>query len=323
MFTMLGIGHFLRRILPVSLEQLDIYPDHKSGAYFAKFQADTFVSDLADFMGGYKTLFEGSGFEYSDTVEYQYGDDIRRIDWNQSAKYGDLWVKQYQEERGREVLFLVDVSASMTVSLAEIGSQHFFEVLALLGLASIEMKDRLGLITFSDKVRSLSRPSGDRSIVSQVLDKILCDLKQNTLNGRSFSSVTDALETARRVLKGRSVIFIVSDFINLDGMERIGELTQAHQIVFVRLKTDRKKLLRSKGILEARDSENHESTVVDLSDTQTRLQMDNFIDEQLNKYQKIMIRSNISELLIESDLDPKESISSFFRKTINIRRASS
>ena len=121
MFTLPGIDHFFRSILPNSLNQLDIYRDQNVSRSVAGYQRDNFVSDLADFMGGYKPAFKGSGYEYSDTVEYQYGDDIRHIDRNQSAKYGDLWVKQYQEERGLEVLFLVDVSSSMIPPLYEIG----------------------------------------------------------------------------------------------------------------------------------------------------------------------------------------------------------
>ena len=71
MFTLSGIEHFFQRILPNSLDQLDISPDHKSGAYVPDYQRDAFVSDLADFMGGYKAVFQGSGFEYADTVQYQ------------------------------------------------------------------------------------------------------------------------------------------------------------------------------------------------------------------------------------------------------------
>jgi len=325
MFTLPGIDHFFRSILPNSLNQLDIYRDQNVSRSVAGYQRDNFVSDLADFMGGYKTAFKGSGYEYSDTVEYQYGDDIRHIDWNQSAKYGDLWVKQYQEERGREVLFLVDVSSSMIPPLYEIGYQRFFGVLALLGFAAIEMKDRIGLITFSDKVISLSKPSGDRSKVGHVLGEILSDLRQSALSGTHCSSIVDGLEAAKRVLKGRSIIFIVSDFISVDGIDRVGELAPAHQIVFVRLKSDVDpvKLQRLGGIIEARDAENHESIIVDLSDDKTRLGIRDFIDEQASRYQRVMMGNNINEVLIEGELDPRESVSSFFRKFADIGRSSS
>lgn len=323
MFTLSGIDHFFQRVLPNSLDQLDIYPHHKFGADVPGYQGDIFVSDLADFMGGYKAVFKGRGFEYADTVQYQYGDDIRHIDWNQSAKYGDLWVKQYQEERGREVLFLVDVSSSMVPSLYGVGYQRFFGVLALLGFAAIEMKDRVGLITFSERVISLSQPSADRSKVGHVLSEILSDLQQNTHSGAHFSSIVDGVEAAKRVLKARSVIFIVSDFASVDGIERIGELALTHQIALIRLKTDPQKILRQRGIFEARDAETHESTIVDLSDDQTRLAIHNFINQQMSKYQKLMAGNNINELLIEAELDPKELVSSFFQKALDIRRSSS
>ena len=323
MFTLSGIEHFFQQLLPNSLDQFDIYPDHKSGADVLEYQKEAFVSDLTDLMGGYKAVFKGSGFEYADTVQYQYGDDVRHIDWNQSAKYGDLWVKQFQEERGREVLFLVDVSSSMIPSLYGIGYQRFFGVLALLGFAAIEMKDRVGLITFADRVVSLSQPSADRSKVGQVLGEILFDLQQNSHSGAHFSSIADGVETAKRVLKGRSIIFIVSDFVSLDGIERIGELALAHQIVFIRIKSDPRKILGLRGIFEARDAESYESTIVDLSDVQTRLAIENSINQQMSEYQKLMAGHNTEELLIAAELDPKELVSSFFQKALDIGRSRS
>ena len=187
------------------------------------------------------------------------------------------------------------------------------------------MKDRIGLITFSDKVISLSKPSGDRSKVGHVLGEILSDLRQSALSGTHCSSIVDGLEAAKRVLKGRSVIFIVSDFISVDGIDRVSELASANQIVFVRLKSDVDpvKLQRLGGIIEARDAENHESIIVDLSDDKTRLGIRDFIDEQASRYQRVMMGNNINEVLIEGELDPKESVSSFFRKFADIGRSSS
>ena len=162
--------------------------------------------------GGYHSVFKGQGMEFSEVREYQYGDDVRSIDWNVTSRMGRPFVKKYQEERELTVVLVVDVSASGTFGSAEqVKSEVMAEICALLAFSAIRNNDRVGLILFTEHVEKFVPPAKGQRHVLRVIREILFHRPE----GRG-TDLNGALEYLGRVIRRRAVVFLVSDFLTSD-----------------------------------------------------------------------------------------------------------
>jgi len=166
------------------------------------------VKDL--FGGEYHSVFKGRGMTFSEVREYQPGDDIRLIDWNVTARHGSPFVKIFEEERELTVFLLVDVSRSGRFgSEAKFKSDLGAEIAAVLGFSAIKNNDKVGVILFSDEVEKYIAPKKGRSHVLRTVREILAFRGQ-----RAGTSIEAALQFLMKVAKRRSVVFLLSDFID-------------------------------------------------------------------------------------------------------------
>ncbi len=216
--------------------------------------------------GEYHSVFKGRGMEFSEVREYQFGDDVRTIDWNVTSRMGHPYVKRYVEERELTVILLVDFSAS-----GEFGSHRQFkreiaaEICALLAFSAIKNNDRVGLIAFTDRIETFLRPRKGNNHVLRVIRDVLY-----------FSPVgrrTDigmALRNLSRTITKRSVVFLVSDFLGEGYEQPLRIAARKHDLIAITMTDPREEDLPPLGLIDREDAGTGERIVVDTSDRRTR-----------------------------------------------------
>lgn len=203
----------------------------------------------SDLVGAYRSAFKGSGLEFDEVRAYQYGDDIRAIDWNVTAKMNETFIKKYKEEREINLSILFDVS----------GSEHFgdgqkyrigMELAALLGFCTLRNNDKFGLIAFAGSVEKFLKPGKGRNHVLTALSA-LYELEPQS----KTTNLAYALDFFRRTIKKRALLFVISDFLD-DGYEKaLMRLHHRHDVVLVRVYHPNESAAAFRGILPVTETE--------------------------------------------------------------------
>jgi uncharacterized protein (DUF58 family) len=216
--------------------------------------------------GEYHSVFKGRGMNFAEVREYQYGDDIRSIDWNVTARTGAPFVKVFEEERELTVMLAVDVSASGEFGTRErLKGELAVEICALLAFSAIKNQDKVGLIIFSDHVEKYVPPRKGKRHVLRVLRELLFHRPA----GRG-TDIGAALDYLNRVQRKRAVTFLVSDFRD-DGFQKALAVSgRRHDLVAVRVGDAREEEIPAVGLLELEDPETGERIVVNTSDERFR-----------------------------------------------------
>lgn len=216
--------------------------------------------------GSYHSVFKGRGMEFEEVREYTPGDDIRSIDWNVTARSGVPFVKTYREERELTVLLMVDLSGSTQFgSVAQFKCDLAAEVCSLLAFSAIKNNDRVGLLLFSDRVERFVPPKKGKNHVLRVIREVLGHEVR-----RSATNIPTAIEHAMRVLKRKSVVFLISDF-RAEGLRRpLAVINGRHDLVAVRIHDERERELPAAGFVAFEDPETGETIWADTFDAKFR-----------------------------------------------------
>ncbi len=218
------------------------------------------------FSGEYHSVFQGRGMNFAEVREYQYGDDIRSIDWNVTARTGTPFVKVFEEERELTVMLVVDVSASGNFGTRmRMKGDVAVEICALLAFSAIKNNDKVGLILFSDRIEKFVPPRKGRRHVLRVLRELLYHRPD-----RSGTDIRMALEYLTRVTRRRAVVFLVSDFLAGGFGRALNIAGRRHDTIAVRVRDRRETELPSIGLVEFEDAETGERFVVNTSDRSFR-----------------------------------------------------
>ncbi len=216
--------------------------------------------------GEYHSVFKGRGMEFSEVREYQYGDDVRSIDWNVTSRMGHAYVKVHVEERELTVILLVDFSGS-----GQFGTRRHFkreieaEICALLAFSAIKNNDRVGLIAFTDRIEKFLPPKKGKDHVLRVIREVLYFRPR----GRT-TDLGSALEHMSRAITKRSVVFVISDFL-AEGYERpLRVAARKHDLIALTVTDPREEELPPIGLIEMEDAETGGRTLVDASDRRVR-----------------------------------------------------
>ncbi len=222
------------------------------------------VNDV--FAGRYHSVFKGQGMEFQEVREYVPGDDIRSIDWNVTARTGSPHIKKFTEERELTVMLLVDISASNRFgSTAQLKRDLVAEIAAVLAFSAITNHDRVGLILFTDRVEKHIPPAKGPTHVLRVISEILAAKPQSPR-----TDIGPALEYLNRVVRRRSVAFLISDFIS-PPFDRILRVTaRRHDLVSLVVGDKRESALPSVGLVDFEDAETGQRIWVDTSHAPTR-----------------------------------------------------
>ena len=217
------------------------------------------VNDV--FSGEYHSVFKGRGMSFAEVREYRYGDDIRGIDWNVTARTGSPHVKVFEEERELTLMLVVDVSASAHFGTrARLKSELAAELCGVLAFSAIKNNDKVGLILFSDRIERFVPPRKGRRHALRVLRELLYHPAEGT-----GTDIAGALEYLARVTRRRAVAFLVSDFL-AEGYERaLSVAARRHDLVAVRVGDVREAEIPPMGLVEFEDPETAERVVVNTS----------------------------------------------------------
>ena len=265
------------------------------------------VNDV--FSGEYHSVFKGRGMEFSEVREYQIGDDIRTIDWNVTARMGHPFVKIFEEERELTVMLLVDVSSSGNFGTYErMKGEIAIEICALLAFSAIKNNDKVGLIIFTDKIEKFIPPKKGKSHVLRVLRELLYHKPQGTQ-----TNIAEALEYLNRITKRRSVVFLVSDFINAGYEKALQIANRRHDMVAITVTDPREIEMPDVGFIELEDAETGEVVLLDTSYSEVRSVYAKQSSQDIQSRNKLFKSINVDHIDIQTDKPYIEPLIKFFR----------
>lgn len=265
------------------------------------------VNDL--FGGEYHSIFKGRGMTFSEVREYQPGDDIRLIDWNVTARSNEPHVKVFEEERELTVYLVVDISSSGVFgSIDKFKKDIGTEIAAVLGFSAIKNKDKVGLILFSNDIEKYIPPKKGRSHVLRVIRELLYHKAKN--NGTNITHVLDfLLKVARR----KSVVFIISDFIDDEYLKQLRLVNQKHDVIGIRIYDPAELEFPDIGHQKIHDPETGESFWIDTRKTKERLSYNQQVMAQFKSVKKECDQIQFDLIDIATNEDFVEPLMKYFK----------
>ncbi|MAT39457.1 MAG: DUF58 domain-containing protein [Ectothiorhodospiraceae bacterium] len=261
------------------------------------------------FSGEYHSVFKGRGMHFSEVREYQYGDDVRAIDWNVSARFNKPFIKIFEEERELTLMFLVDFSGSQSY-----GSQEKFkhevasELCAVLAFSALKNNDKVGMIMFTDRIEKFIPPKKGRSHTLRILREFLAFEPEG-----SGTDIKAALEYLNGVLKKRAIVFLVSDFMD-EGYEMPMKIAaRRHDLIAVQLYDERERELPNVGLVKFTDAETGEDIWVDTSIKAVREQYRSDWEESRRKRERMFLTSNVDAMAVDVQGGYVQPLIEFFR----------
>ena len=265
------------------------------------------VNDL--FSGEYHSTFRGQGMEFEEVRQYEPGDDIRLIDWNVTARTGYPYVKKFREERELSVILLVDASSSGYFGTRDrFKNETAAELGALLAFSAIKNNDKVGLIVFTDTIEKFVPPQKGRSHVLRLIREILYFKPRG-----SGTDIAGALEYFNRVIRRRSVVFLISDFLSEGFYRPLQIVNRRHDVIAVKITDPRETDFDSLGLIELEDAETGEIIMVDTSSRRFRREFAARAEEDLQLLQKSFRLINLDFINIRTDRPYIGPLINFFR----------
>ena len=263
------------------------------------------------FAGEYHSAFKGRGMAFSEVREYQYGDDVRDIDWNVTARFGKPFVKVFEEERELTVMLLVDVSGSLDFGTQQqTKRQMATEVAATLAFSAIQNNDKIGVIFFSDKVEKFIPPKKGRKHILHIIRELLFFEPES-----QKTDIGAAIEYMTNAIKKRCTVFLLSDFF--DRKDYSNQLTIAnrrHDVVAIQVYDYRMTELPDVGIIKMRDSESGEDILVDTSSRAVRRAHHEWWVKYQGRLKNMFTRSNVDCVSVRTDEDYVKALLGLFRR---------
>ena len=263
------------------------------------------------FAGEYHTAFKGRGMTFSEVRAYQYGDDIRSIDWNVTARYNHPYVKIFEEERELTVMLLIDVSASRNFgTVSKLKKNQITEIAAVLAFSAIQNNDKIGVIFFSDQIEKFIPPKKGRTHILHIIRELVDFYPE-----RKQTNIAMALQYLTNAIKKRCTCFLISDFMDEHDFEHpLIIANKKHDVVALQLYDRREKVLPPVGLMYLTDAETGESVWVDTSDKKVRDQFEAYALERDKELDRIFKHSGVDMAAISADEDYVRSLIALFKR---------
>jgi uncharacterized protein (DUF58 family) len=262
------------------------------------------------FSGEYHSAFKGKGMAFSEVREYQFGDEIRTIDWNVTARFNHPYIKIFEEERELTVMLLVDMSASESFGTkVQFKNELITELCAVLAFSAIQNNDKIGVIFFSDKIEKFIPPKKGRSHILRIIRELINFKPEN-----SGTNISEALRYFNNVIKKRSIVFILSDFISQTFEEPLKIASSKHDTVAVRIYDPRESKLPGIGLMKVMDSETGKELWVDSSNTTVQKNYQIWWDRKEELLRNLFIRNKVDEIKLRTDESYVQPLMTFFKK---------
>lgn len=263
------------------------------------------------FAGQYHSAFKGRGMAFSEVREYQYGDDVRDIDWNVTARYNKPFVKVFEEERELTVMLLVDVSASRNFgAVGEAKREMMAEVAATIAFSAIQNNDKIGMIFFSDKIEKFIPPKKGRKHILYIIRELIDFTPDNT-----GTNIGLALEYMTNAIKKRCTTFLISDFIdNGDYKNALSIANRRHDLVAIQVYDRRESQLPNVGLIKLQDSERGVEQWVDSSSAVVRARYAEWWNARQDKMLTTLRKSRVDLATIATDDDFVVALMNLFQR---------
>ncbi len=265
------------------------------------------VNDL--FSGEYHSTFKGQGMEFEEVRQYEPGDDIRLIDWNVTARTGYPHIKKFREERELSVVLLVDASSSGKFGTRErFKSETAAELCALLAFSAIKNNDKVGLIIFTDKIEKFVPPKKGRGHVLRLIREILFFEPEGIR-----TDISGALEYFNKVIRRKSVVFLVSDFLSANFYKPLQIANNKHDVIAIKISDPRETSFDNIGLIELEDAETGEVFMIDTSSREFRKEFSARAEEDNLALKKGFQMINMDFISIRTDQSYIVPLISFFK----------
>ncbi len=262
------------------------------------------------FGGEYHSMFKGQGLEFSEVREYMPGDNYRDIDWNVSARLGMPYIKKYRETRELNVFFIIDCSASHNFGTRVMLKKELMaEISAVLSFSALSNNDKVGMIMFSDQPEKYLPPRKGRNHTLEILRDILYLEPRSTR-----TSLFSAFEYANRILKKRSIVFVLSDFLDSGYEQPFRHLARKHDVIAIRIYDAAEMALPEAGILNLCDPETGEYFMVNTSSHQLRQHYQQMMKRREAALNSLVQQSQSDLLTIRADEPYILTLRNFFER---------
>jgi len=239
------------------------------------------------FGGEYHSTFKGRGMTFSEVRQYQYGDDVRNIDWNVTARYSEPFVKVFEEERELTMMLMVDISGSEFFGTKEqFKNEIITEIAATLAFSATQNNDKIGLILFSDKIELYIPPKKGRSHVLRIIRELI-EFKPESKE----TNIAEALKFLSSVMKKKAIVFVLSDFIADDFQHTMKIASKKHDVTGIRVFDKREETIPNLGMVQMEDEETGEMMLVNTSSKKVRQNYSQYYRERVNYYKDSFSKS--------------------------------
>lgn len=263
------------------------------------------------FAGEYHSAFKGRGMAFSEVREYQYGDDVRDIDWNVTARFNKPYVKVFEEERELTVMLMVDVSGSLDFgTVRQTKREMVTEIAATLAFSAIQNNDKIGVIFFSDRIEKFIPPKKGRKHILFIIRELL-NLKPES----ERTDIGQAVEYMTNAIKKRCTVFVLSDFMdNKDFSQQLTIANRKHDVVALQVYDQRMAELPDVGIMKLRDAESGEEIYVDTSSKAVRRAHNEWWVKYQLYLKGVFAKCSIDSVSVRTDEDYVKALMNLFQK---------
>ena len=263
------------------------------------------------FAGQYHSAFKGRGMSFSEVREYQYGDDVRDIDWNVTARFNKPYIKVFEEERELTVMLLVDLSESLDFGTVNRTKRDMVtEIAATIAFAAIQNNDKIGVIFFTDRIEKFIPPQKGRKHILYIIRELI-----NFEPASRKTNIRVPLEFLTNAIKKRCTAFMISDFISNDDYRNAMTIAnRKHDVVAIQVYDRRLASMPSIGLVKFRDAETGEEMYVDTSSKKVQEEQRRWWNEQCSKLDEVLKKSRVDSVSISTDQDYVKALLALFSR---------
>ena len=270
-------------------------------------KAKYLVTDILT--GEYKSSFRGHGMEFAEVREYVAGDDVRSIDWNVTARMDTPYIKEFNEERELTVMILVDLSSSQEFgSTGQLKHELATELSAVFSYLALNNSDKVGLIAFTDKVETYIPPKKGKTNIWKIIKEVLCFKPEN-----KATNISVALDFLLKVMKRKSIVFLISDFIDTDYEKSIIAVRQRHDLVAIKIIDPNEKVIPEVGLIILEDAETGELIEVDSFDKKSMNMYKAIVEQERHNFDRFIKANKIDCIEIDSVKPYVKDLVKFFK----------
>ena len=261
------------------------------------------------FGGEYHSTFKGRGMTFSEVRQYQFGDDVRSIDWNVTARYNEPFVKVFEEERELTLMLVADISGSEFFGTdSQFKNEIITEIAATLAFSALQNNDKIGLILFSDEIELFIPPKKGKSHVLRLIRELI-EFQPKS----EKTDLSQALKYLTNVMKKKAIVFVLSDFITDNYKDTLRIVARKHDVTGIRVYDKREEEIPNLGMVQMQDSETGELMLVNTNSKSVRTNYNKYYRERVDYFQESFTKSGAGALSCRVDESYVKKLLGYFK----------